>query len=94
MLRSGGSTSGIGASSSTGPSHGFENAPTAIATSLPFCSRRPDVLESERPARSTVALSSNSPASGVRRKCIVAARGSRSGSATASSIALTPNAIT
>ena len=60
----GGSTSGIGAPSSTGPGHGFDQAPSAIPSSLPSCSSRALTEVSERPARSTPARTVTGPSAG------------------------------
>ena len=49
---------------------------------------------SERPARSTVALTVTGPVSGTRMKCIVAERAWRSGSSTAISMARSTIAMT
>ena len=69
MVRSpGGSTSGIGASESSGPGHGEENAATPSAISFPSCSSRAVAVVSERPTRSTTGRTVIGPACGGRRK--------------------------
>ena len=94
MRSCGGSTSGIGASVSSGLSHAVEKAPSARPISFPSCTMRPLTEVRVRPARSTVASTVIGPGLGGRRKCIVQDRGMRSGSATASSSPLSISAIT
>ena len=78
----------------TGLSHGREKAPSASPTSLPSCSIRALAELSERPARSSAAVTVTGPGSGTRRKCIVTDRAWRSRSPTAISRARITIAIT
>ena len=85
---SGGGASGIADSDHSGsPSRQIEHVPSASATGAPSCSIRRLTFDAERPARSTVALTSTGPATGGATKCTVSERGRRAGSSTAATIA-------
>ena len=82
---SGGATSGIGSSATSGALHGTENAASASAISAPSCSMRADSVLSERPARSIVVRDARpGPAAARARSGSSASAARASASATAS----------